>query len=282
MERKVLGRGLEALIPIDSRVSHERVQMLKISQIQASRFQPRLNFSPEKIDELANSIKEKGVIQPILVRTIDADHYELIAGERRLRAAKKLGFTELPAIIRRVADADLLELSIIENIQREELNVLEEAKAYQRLGQEFGLAQETIAERVGKDKSSISNLLRILKLPNVVHDYISKNMITFGHAKALLSIHDEKRQIRFCKEIVQKGLSVRQAELGASSRSAYRIKGTKSEAKDMHIKNLEDQLQHALGTKVRIFPGKKRGKIEIEYYSLEDLDRVLNLFNINH
>ena len=282
MERKVLGRGLEALIPIDSRVSHERVQMLKISQIQASRFQPRLNFSPEKIDELANSIKEKGVIQPILVRTIDADHYELIAGERRLRAAKKLGFTELPAIIRRVADADLLELSIIENIQREELNVLEEAKAYQRLGQEFGLAQETIAERVGKDKSSISNLLRILNLPSIIHDYISKNMITFGHAKALLSIHDEKRQIRFCKEIVQKGLSVRQAELGASSRSAYRIKGTKSEAKDMHIKNLEDQLQHALGTKVRIFPGKKRGKIEIEYYSLEDLDRVLNLFNINH
>ena len=284
MERKVLGRGLEALIPMDPKMAHERVQMLKISQIQASRFQPRLNFSPEKIDELAKSIKEKGVIQPVLVRAVGGDNFELIAGERRLRAAKKLGLTELPAIIRRVADADLLEMSIIENIQREELNALEEAKAYRRLGQEFGLTQETIAERVGKDKSSVSNLLRILNLPDLIQDYLSKNMITFGHAKALLSIHDEKRQIKFCEEIVQKGLSVRQAELGFSHRTARRVKGSLKNApsRDIHLKNLEDQLQHALGTKVRITQGKKRGKIEIEYYSLEDLERVLKLFNINH
>ena len=283
MERKVLGRGLEALIPIDPKAAHERVQMLKISQIKASRFQPRLNFSPDKIDELAKSIKEKGVIQPVLVRAAGGDSYELIAGERRLRAAKKLGLTELPAIIRRVADADLLEMSIIENIQREELNALEEAKAYRRLGQEFGLTQETIAERVGKDKSSVSNLLRILNLPDLIQDYISKNMITFGHAKALLSIHDEKRQIKFCEEIVKKGLSVRQAELGFSHRSARKIKGNLKTvaSRDVHLKNLEDQLQHALGTKVRITQGKKRGKIEIEYYSLEDLERVLKLFNIN-
>ena len=283
MERKVLGRGLEALIPTDPKTAHERVQMLKITQIQASRFQPRLNFSSDKIDELAKSIKEKGVIQPVLVRAIGGDNFELIAGERRLRAAKKLGLTELPAIIRRVADADLLELSIIENIQREELNVLEEAKAYRRLGQEFGLTQETIADRVGKDKSSVSNLLRLLNLPELIQDYISKNMITFGHAKALLSIHDEKQQIRFCEEIVKKGLSVRQAELGFSHRSARRIKdGSKSAgSRDVHLQNLEDQLQHALGTKVRITQGKKRGKIEIEYYSLEDLQRVLKLFNIN-
>ncbi len=282
MERKVLGRGLEALIPVNQDRSREKVLLLKVTQIQASRFQPRINFSPEKINELAKSIKEKGVIQPVLVRSIGDDRYELIAGERRLRAAKQLGLMELPAIVRRVADADLLEMSIIENIQREELNSVEEAKAYRRLAQDFGLTQDTIAERVGKDKSSISNLLRLLNLPDIIQDYLSKNMISFGHAKALLSIHDEKRQIFFCKEIIEKGLSVRQAELGFShsgKRSAKRVKNVISTNAD--IRNLEEKLQHALGTKVRLHPGKKRGRIEIEYYSLEDLDRVLKLLNIN-
>ena len=282
MERKVLGRGLDALIPSNPDNLREKVLMINISQIQASRFQPRLNFSPEKIDELAKSIKEKGIIQPVLVRLAGEDRYELIAGERRLRAAQKLGLTELPAIVRRVADADLLEMSIIENIQREELNSVEEAKAYRRLAQEFGLTQDTIADRVGKDKSSISNLLRLLNLPDMIQDYLSKNMISFGHAKALLSIHDEKRQILFCEEIIEKGLSVRQAELGFShtpKRSAKRIKNPVST--DADIRHLEEKLQHALGTKVRIHPGKKRGRIEIEYYSLEDLDRVLKLLNIN-
>ena len=282
MERKVLGRGLEALIPNNQESTREKVLMLKVSQIQASRFQPRLNFAPEKIDELARSIKEKGVIQPVLVRASGNDQYELIAGERRLRAVKKLGLTELPAIVRRVADADLLEMSIIENIQREELNTVEEAKGYRRLAQEFGLTQDTIAERVGKDKSSISNLLRILNLPDMIQDYLTKNLITFGHAKAILSIQDEKRQIKFCEQIIEKGLSVRQAELGVThrfKRNAKRISGVDS--RDAHVRHIENQLQHALGTKVRIQQGKKRGKIEIEYYSLEDLDRVLKLFNIN-
>ena len=282
MERKVLGRGLEALIPISQDNSHEKVMMIKIDQIQASRFQPRINFSPEKIDELAKSIREKGIIQPVLVRSIGENYYELIAGERRLRAAKKLGLAEMPAIIRRVADADLLEMSIIENIQREELNVVEEAKAYRRLAQEFGLTQDTIADRVVKDKSSISNLLRILNLPIVIQDFISKNLITFGHAKALMSIHDEKRQITFCEEIIEKGLSVRQAERGFSQYGKRRAKTKKNNiSADADIRNLEEMLQHALGTKVRIYPGKKRGKIEIEYYSPKDLDRVLKLLNIN-
>lgn len=282
MERKVLGRGLEALIPISQENSHEKVLMIKIDQIAASRFQPRMNFSAEKIDELAKSIKEKGIIQPVLVRSTGENHYELIAGERRLRAAKKLGLTEMPAIVRRVADADLLEMSIIENIQREELNAVEEAKAYRRLAQEFGLTQDTIADRVGKDKSSISNLLRILNLPQIIQDVIAKNLITFGHAKALMSIHDEKRQIAFCEEIIEKGLSVRQAELGFSHYGKRRAKTKKNNiSADADIRNLEETLQHALGTKVRIYPGKKRGKIEIEYYSLEDLDRVLKLLNIN-
>lgn len=277
MERKVLGRGLEALIPTDSQNTRERVQSLKVVKIKASRFQPRLTFSQEKIETLAQSIREKGVIQPVLVRATEGDEYELIAGERRLRAVKHLGLEEIPAIVRRVADADLLEISIIENIQREELNPIEEAKAYQRLVQEFGFTQESIAQRVGKDKSSISNLLRLLRLHKTIQEYISKNMISFGHAKALLSIVDEKRQMIFCEKIIKDGLSVRQMEFLVERRD--RARGTpKFTPTDPNLRDLQERLQQRLGTKVRVRHGKKRGKIEIEYYSLQDLDRLLRLF----
>ena len=277
MERKVLGRGLEALIPQAAQDSREKVQMLKVSQIIPSRFQPRSNFSPERIEELAKSIAEKGMIQPIIARATSVDgQYELIAGERRLRAVKHLGQEEIPVIIRRVADADVLEMAIIENIQREELNALEIAKGYKRLMQEFGLNQDSIAKRVGKDKTSVSNLLRILNLPTMIQDYLSREMITFGHAKAILSITDEKRQIRLCESIVKKGLSVRQAEQAGTHRRSIRPAGSR----DHHLKELEEKLQHSLGTRVRIRHGKKRGRIEIEYYSLDDLDRLLKLLTI--
>lgn len=274
----MLGRGLEALIPQSAQGALlERVQMLKLSQIKASRFQPRLTFLPEKINELAQSIKEKGVIQPVLVRSIDGgENFELIAGERRFRAAQKLGLGEIPAIVRRVPDADVLEMSLVENIQREELNAIEEAKAYKRLSQEFGLAQDTIAERVGKDKSSISNLLRILNLPQKIQDYLSRNFITFGHAKALLSFSDEKKQMAFCEKIIKNGLSVRQTETAAVKKPRGRSISPAA-SKDPDIKNVEEKLIHALGTKVRIYHGKKRGRIEIEYYSLDDLERILRL-----
>ena len=281
MERKVLGKGLDALIPKDQQISRERVLTLKVEQIHASPLQPRIHFSQEKIEELAQSIKEKGIIQPILVRETMTDHFELIAGERRMRAAKHLGLTEIPAIVRRVADADLLEISIIENIQREELNPVEEAKAYQRLAQEFGFSQDSIAQRVGKNKSSISNLLRILNLPDVIQNYLSRNFITFGHAKALLSFHDAKKQVHFCEQIVKKNLSVRQAENLAQQRSGARRKTSKiARPMDANLRHLEEMLQHRLGTKVRIVHGKKRGKIEIDYYSSEDLDRVVQLLGV--
>lgn len=277
MERKVLGRGLEALIPTDAQGAKERVQTLKVSQIIPSRFQPRLNFSEAKIEELARSIQEKGVIQPILVRA-SGDQFELIAGERRLRAVKHLGLEEIPAIIRRIADADVLETALIENIQREELNPIEEARAYRRLSDEFGQTQDTIAKRVGKDKSSVSNLLRILNLPNEVQEHLSNNLITFGHARALLSLLEPKRQTAFCEAIIKKGLSVRQTEFLVSPK--LRTKSKKKAEKDGDIKALELKLEHALGTRVRVLHGKKRGKIEIEYYSLDDLDRVLKLLNV--
>ena len=278
MERKVLGRGLEALIPTDTQGFRERVQSLKLSQVKPSRFQPRIQFSKERLQELANSIKEKGVIQPIIVRTVDNENFELIAGERRLRAAKHLGLEEIPAIVRRIPDAEVLEISIIENIQREELNSLEEAKAYKRLAEEFGLTQDSIAQKVGKDKSSVSNLLRILNLPEKIQSYLSQNFISFGHAKALLSVTDATEQLKFCETVIKKGLSVRQLEFSVTTkRSRFKERRAPAVQGDIHLKNLEEKLQHKLGTKVRIQHGKKRGKIEIEYYSVEDLERVLSL-----
>ncbi len=281
MERRVLGRGLNALIPqtpAGTPDSRERVQILKTEQIFTSRFQPRLTFSQEKIEELANSIREQGVIQPILVRAVDVDKYELIAGERRLRAVKHLGNNEIPAIVRRVADADVLEMSIIENIQREELNALEEAKAYRRLAQEFGHTQNQIANRVGKDISSVANILRLLNLPEKIQEFLSQNLITFGHARALLAIKDEARQMSVCEKVMEQGLSVRQVEQLTTSparRSGSKI--TKKKQNDVHLRSIEEKLQQILGTKVRIQHGIKRGKIEIEYYSLEDLNRVLDI-----
>ena len=280
MDRKVLGRGLEALIPQTPVDSREKVQILKTELIQTSRFQPRQTFLQEKIEELAHSIREQGVIQPILVRAVDGDRYELIAGERRLRAVKHLGLGEIPAIVRRVADADVLEMSIIENIQREELNPLEEAKAYRRLAQEFGHTQDHIATRVGKDKTSVSNLLPLLNVPDRIQELLSAPMISFGHAKALLSLHDEKRQMQLCEKIVKNGLSVRQAEQMAGGGHRAKTRASKRKEQDNEIRAMEEKLQHRLGTKVRLQHGKKRGKIVIEYYSLDDLERVLKLLHL--
>lgn len=283
MEKK-LGRGLESLIPVEDQQIRERVQSLKVSQIVPSRFQPRLTFSEAKIKELAQSIKEKGVIQPVIVRSAgNLDQYELIAGERRFRAVKSLGLLEIPAIVRRVSDADVLEMSIVENIQREELNAVEEAKAYRRLAQEFGLSQDNIAERVGKDKSTVSNLLRILNLPEKIQQHIQNDDISLGHAKALLAVIDPARQLSLCERAVREGLSVRQMEfLTLGKRPYFKGRSAKREAAagDVNIRALEEKLRQSLGTKVRILHGRKRGKLEIEYYSLEDLDRILKRLGI--
>lgn len=275
MDRKVLGRGLDVLIPQDAQGMKERVQTLPLNQILPSRFQPRLSYSETKIEELAQSIKEKGIIQPIIVRIVGLNSYELIAGERRLRAIKKLGLTEVPAIVRKVEDSDVLEMAIIENVQREDLNPLDEAKAYRRLAEEFGFTQDAIAQRVGKDKSSVSNLLRILALPDKIQDYLSQSLISFGHARALLALADSRKQLELCEQVVKRGLSVRQVEQFSTRKSLRNAKRVASF--DHNIRALEERLQHRLGTKVKIRHKTKRGSIEIEYFSLEDLDRVLNL-----
>ena len=276
MQKKVLGRGLSALMPERSIEPKIRVVSVKVAEIKLSRLQPRRETSPQKLEELVASIKEKGVIQPILVRP-KGGAYELIAGERRLRAAKKLGFTELPAIIKDVEDAEALQLALIENIQREELNPLEEAQAFQQLITEFGFTQEKIARVLGKDASSISNTLRLLKLPQQVQIALRKGLISMGHARTLLAIKSLDEQGRIFKRTIAQQLSVRELEHITTRRLDAKAKRKSIGARDPHLVDLEEQIQRILGTKVKIVAGRKRGRIILEYYSLSDLERLTKL-----
>lgn len=277
---KGLGKGLGALIPTGEEkqeVKKGGIAELEISKIKPNRFQPREGFDPIKLNDLIASIQEKGVIQPILVRKIGPDEYELIAGERRLKAAKEANLEKIPVIIRDVKDEDMLELALIENIQREDLNSIEEAKAYKRLSDEFQLTHEDISKKVGKDRSTITNTLRLLNLPKNIQDYVSRETISMGHARVLLSLDDVSLQNSICETIVKKGLSVRQIESLISKIKKSKDKTLKEQVeKDIHILDAEKQLQYIFGSKVRI-KGRKKGKIEIHYYSLEDLNRIYEL-----
>ena len=275
MEKR-LGKGLGALIPekIAASATAEKISKIKINLIIPNKLQPRKKFAADKLKELKDSIKEKGIIQPVIVRTIE-DGYELIAGERRFRAVKELGYDEIPAIVKEVSDADSLELSLIENIQREELNPVEEANAYMDLIEKFNFSQEEISKAVGKDKSTVSNTLRLLTLPKLIQDYVSEDLISMGHAKAILSLPTERPRIRFAKRVIRKNLSVRQTEELIKQKLQKPIRKTRE--KDAHLTQLEEELQHHLGTRVKIIHGKKRGRLEIFYYSNEDLDRILDL-----
>lgn len=280
MERKALGRGLSALIPEKSfeetLAKPAGLQHIKVEMIKPGKMQPRQSFSEEKLDELVASIKEKGVIQPVIVRERDGA-YELIAGERRLRAARISGLQEVPVIVKDVNDADALELSLIENIQREELNAIEEAKAYQRLSGEFGFTQDEIAKAVGKDKTTVSNTVRLLGLPKKVQDMVVSGELAMGHARALLGLANEHARLKAAEEIARKGLSVREAEQLVLRRRAPAAGKARVSGKDPKIMAYEEEFQRRLGTKVRIRHGKKRGSIEIEYYSEQDIERILDI-----
>jgi len=278
MERKVLGKGILALIPEKEKTvdQSERVVNIEVSKISPSKYQPRALFKKERLDELVSSIKEKGVVQPLLIREDREGHYELIAGERRLRAVKQLGFEKIPAIIRKVdSDVDLLELSLIENIQREGLNCIEEAHAYQRLMDEFKFNLDGIGKAVGKDKTSISNTIRLLRLPKKIQDHIISEQISMGHGRALLAIEDQKEQVRLCERAIKKGLSVRETERLVTKKLAG-VKRHKA-ARDQNLIGIEEELQRILGTRVRILHAKNKGRIQIEYFSLDDMERILKL-----
>jgi ParB family chromosome partitioning protein len=275
-KRKVLGKGLGALIPdINQYDDKNNYVYCNVEDIQPNKFQPRKGFDEDRIEDLVVSIKEKGIIQPLIVRDI-GDGYELIAGERRWRAAKKAGIKEVPVIVKKASDTEVLELSLIENIQREDLNALEEAEAYKRLTEEFTLSQEEIAKRVGKNRSTITNYLRLLKLPPEIRDGLSRNVVTMGHARAFLSLETTAKQREAYRQALKRGLSVRQTE--------NMVKGLKKEKKNkplerdkgIHLDSIKNELIKRFGTQVKIVARKGgRGKIEIEFYSLDDLDRII-------
>lgn len=276
MQKRVLGKGLSALIPERPGEKGERVSYVSIERIRQSPFQPRENFNQKRLDELVSSIQEKGVLQPILVRSREGD-YEIIAGERRLRAARALGMNEIPVIVRDVDDVDVLELSLIENIQREELNPIEEAKAFQRLIDEFGFSQEEVAKAVGKERATISNTIRLLALPKRVKEMVSQGELTMGHARALLALAGEHTILKLANSILRRGFSVREVEnIVAKKKSPVSKAAGAAKMRDHKVMFFEEELQRALGTKVKIQHGRKRGKIQIEYYSLEDLERIYN------
>lgn len=279
MERKALGKGISALIPSKEpeATKHEEVLYVKLEQIKPSPFQPREDFDSQNMEELTRSIKEKGVIQPVLVRRKGQD-YELIAGERRLRAANLLNLKEIPVIIKDVEDRDSLEMALIENIQRQSLNPIEEAHAYQYLIDKFKVTQEKISEVLGKARVSITNTLRLLNLPQEIQEEMKKGRLSFAHGRALLEIEDLNQQRRLAQETISNGLSVRELEnLIKTQRKRIPKRSIGLGLRDPYVAVLEEELQHILATKVRISKRKKRGHILIEFYSQEDLERILHI-----
>jgi len=276
MTKKVLGRGLDALITTPQTSKHkEYVDYISVDRIKPNKYQPREDFNRQKLNELISSVKEKGVVQPVLIRP-SGDGYELIAGERRLKAVKALGYNEIPAVIKDVDDINALELSLIENIQREELNPIEEAHAYKRLTDEFNFTQDMIGQAVGKDRATIANSVRLLALPKKVQDYVSKGELSAGHAKALLSVAGADMQIALSKKAVKRGLSVRALEEMINKKRT--VKRTALSV-DNETRYIAERLQETLGTKVRILRKKRGGTIQIEYYSNEDLQRLLKMLS---
>ena len=280
MERKALGKGLSALIPekeFESKIRREEIIYVQSGQIKPNPFQPREDFDQQSIEDLSHSIKEKGVIQPLLVRR-RGDDFELIAGERRLRAVNLLGLKEIPIIVRDVSDQDSLELALIENIQREGLNPIEEAHAYQHLMDKFQVTQEKISEALGKARTTITNTLRLLKLPHEIQQEMKKGRISFAHGRCLLEVDDMNQQRRLAQDIIAKGLSVRELEnlIKGIRPKGIRRKISSSSAEPL-VAILEEQMQHVLATKVRIVKRKKRGHINIDFYSVEDLERIANV-----
>lgn len=283
MPRPALGKGIGALIA-DLTPEHQaegiQVVELDVNKITPNDYQPRKVFKEEELKDLAESIRSLGVIQPVIVRRIDEERYQLIAGERRWRAVKLAGFKNIPAVIRKASNEEMLEMALIENIQREELNPIETAEAYRLLMTEFKLTQEAVSAKVGKERATVANYLRLLSLPMEIRDDISEGRLTTGHAKALLSLSSEMDQLALRNSVLHNGLSVRQTEALTSKMKKTPAKSvSKTPAKDPYVISLEDRLQKHFGTKVIIDAGKKGGFIRIDYFTNDDLERILELLH---
>ena len=284
MHRKALGRGLDALIPTATSATATMepgagVHPLPIEEIGANPFQPRTRFDNESLAELASSIKATGVLQPVIVRRAAEGGYQLVAGERRLRAAQIAGLGQIPAVLREVNDDEMMELALIENVQREDLNPIDEAKGYQMLIGRIGLTHDQISERVGKQRSSISNSLRLLGLPPEVQDMVSRGTLTAGHARALLGLDASGDQLATARYVIAKGFSVRRTE-ALINRKLRRQHSRPRPARTNPLGEWETRLQQKFATKVTITAGRKGGKVEFEYYGQEDLERLLEAWGV--
>jgi ParB family transcriptional regulator, chromosome partitioning protein len=278
MSKRGLGRGLDALLSqAPDRNEREGLVDVPVAEVHPNPLQPRKAFEPSALDELARSIKASGVIQPVIVRRITGG-YQLIAGERRWRAARAAGLTQIPAIVREATDAQALELALVENLLREDLNPMEEAEAYQRLIAEFSWTQEELGGRVGRDRSSIANSLRLLRLPGEIQDDLRAGRLTMGHARAILALTEEREQLALRTEILQHSWSVRATEDKVQKRRAPRAARPGSP----ELRALEEAIQHALMTRVRITGGGRRGRIDIAYATADELERIAALLGARH
>jgi len=274
--KKALGKGIKAFIPEEYGIlKNERYAELDLDEIKPNPIQPRIKFDEKAIDELARSIKEAGVLQPILC-VPEEGYYRILTGERRWRAAQKAGLRKVPVIIRNIPKEQQLEISLIENLQREELNPIEIANAYQRLIEELDYAQQDVADKVGKDRTSVTNFLRLLKLPEEVQESLKEGKISMGHARALLGVEIPEFQAELCRKIIQKNLSVREVERLVSKRKPTSAPPRKAES-DPNLEALQEDLLKFLGTKVDITGSQKKGVIKIFYFSLDQLNRICDL-----
>jgi ParB family chromosome partitioning protein len=285
-KRKVLGRGLETLLPSRQGATPapavhagEAIHQLSVELIDRNPYQTRSHVDEAALTELADSIKATGVLQPITVRAVPGGRYQLIAGERRWLASQRAGKTTVPAIVRQVSNEQAMEMTIIENLQREDLNPIEQARAFDRLGREFGLTQEQISQRTGKERSSVANFLRLLRLPDAVQAWVAGGHLSFGHAKALLGLDSPENMMTIANRVVEKGLSVRETE-DAIANLSHPVRPEldqklKELAIDPNVRQAQRELERALGVRVTIKDRKGRGKILLEYSSLEDFDRIL-------
>lgn len=280
MTRRALGRGLSALLSDKPATTSEEMVEIDLDLIEPNNFQPRTNFDEERLEQLAQSIKANGIIQPLLVRRLSSDKYQLVAGERRWRAAQRAGLHRVPCVVKEIPEDKMLELALIENIQRQELNAIEEAQAYKRLIETLGLTQEMVAQRVGRDRTFITNYLRLLRLPEDIQRMVEAEQLSMGHARALLGVDEPEIQRKMAKEVSEKGLSVRQTE-----RAIKRIvegEGTEIVTTikvDPNFKAAEDKLRRKLSSKVHILTNQKSngGKIEIEFFDDNDLNRIYEI-----
>ena len=281
-KKMALGKGLGALIPGGEPVGDKEFLFCPIDRIHPNRYQPRREFSDDDLAELSQSIREQGIIQPLIVRN-GSDGYELIAGERRLRAARLAGLTRVPVVVKELADAGLLEMSLVENIQRSDLNPLEESDAYHRLMTEFGMTQEEVVQRVGKSRPAVANFLRLRLLPHEIRKTLSDGSISLGHAKVLLGAESASLQKAVWRQVITKGLSVRETENLLQRLKAENVEKNPASptSEEIYFGSVAENLSRRLGTKVQIRRKGKKGKVLIDFYGDEDLDRLLKLFQLD-